>query len=183
VREAIAILDGLRDDLRREGVPCAQEVPVGVMIEVPSAALMADRLAREVDFFSIGTNDLIQYALAVDRGTESVSYLYEPLHPAILDLLRRVVDAAQRLGRRLSVCGEMAGDPVSAVALIGLGITELSMSPAAIPAIKQVIRGVTARAARSMIDEAFRLDSGAAIEDLIRRRLLSLLPAEYACPI
>ena len=183
VRQAIAILDGLRDDLRREGIPCAQEVPVGVMIEVPGAALIADRLAREVDFFSIGTNDLIQYALAVDRGTESVSYLYEPLHPAILDLLRRVADAAHRLGRRLSVCGEMAGDPVSAVALIGLGITELSMSPAAIPAIKQVIRGVTVRAARSMIDEALRLDTGAAIEDLIRRRLLSLLPAEYACPI
>jgi len=178
LRRARAVYDDVRRELLAERVPCDPEVPLGIMIEVPAAALIAERLAREVDFFSIGTNDLIQYALAIDRGNESVSYLYQPLHPAILELIRRVVEAAGRAGRRVSVCGEMAANPVSAMVLIGLGITELSMNPAAIPSVKQVIRALSASDARALVQESLGLDSAEAVEELARRRLAELVPKE-----
>jgi phosphotransferase system enzyme I (PtsI) len=177
VRRTRALMDAVRRDLARERVPFEPDLPLGVMIEVPAAALIADRLAAEADFLCIGTNDLIQYALAIDRGNASVSYLYEPLHPAILYLLRRVAEAGSRTGRRISVCGEMAANPIAAVVLLGLGITELSMAPAAIPAVKQLVRAVTLRQAREIVEEAFRLDAAADIEAAARRRLASLLPA------
>jgi phosphotransferase system enzyme I (PtsI) len=183
IREARARIDAVRREMERDGVPCQSEVPLGVMIEVPAAALCADRLAAEVDFFAIGTNDLIQYTLAIDRNNESVSYLYRPLHPAILMLVRRVVEAASARGLRVSVCGEMAADPFAAVVLIGLGITELSMNPAAIPGVKQMIRSIAARDARAIVDEALALDTAAAIEETVRRRVLALLPSEQACPL
>jgi phosphoenolpyruvate-protein phosphotransferase (PTS system enzyme I) len=179
VRQARALMEESRRDLLREGVAVG-ELPLGVMIEVPAAALIADRLALEVDFFSIGTNDLIQYTLAIDRANLAVSYLYRPLHPAILLLIRRVVDAAARRGLRVAVCGEMASDPVCAVALIGLGITELSMSPAAIPSVKQVIRGLSSRQVRSIIDDALERSTAAEIEESIRERVLSLVAPRYA---
>ncbi|MEK7283790.1 MAG: phosphoenolpyruvate--protein phosphotransferase [Acidobacteriota bacterium] len=180
LRRARAVVDEVRRELLAEGVPCDPDVPIGIMIEVPAAALIADRLAREVDFFSIGTNDLIQYALAIDRGNESVAYLYQPLHPAILGLVRRVVEAAERTGVRVSVCGEMAASPVAAVILVGLGVTELSMNPAAIPSVKQVIRAIRLADARSLVEEALRLDTAGAIEELARRRVAALVPAEPA---
>jgi phosphotransferase system enzyme I (PtsI) len=183
VRHARSILDTAREELRREGIPFAPETPLGVMIEVPAAALIADSLAAVADFFALGTNDLIQYTLAADRGAESVSYLYEPLHPAIVELVRRTVEAAARRGVRVSVCGEMAGDPVCAVALLGLGVTELSMKPSALPAVKQVIRAVTAREARIAVEEASRRETAAEVAETLRRSLLSVLPAEFACPI
>ncbi|HEU4402274.1 MAG TPA: putative PEP-binding protein, partial [Candidatus Polarisedimenticolia bacterium] len=155
----------------------------GVMIETPSAAIIADILARESDFFSIGTNDLIQYALAIDRGNESVSYLYEPFHPAILGLIRGVAEAAARLGRRVSVCGEMAANPLSAVMLVGLGITELSMTPASIPGVKQILRSVSVAEARAIVEEALRLDTAAEIEETVRRRIRAAAPADLAGPI
>jgi phosphoenolpyruvate-protein phosphotransferase (PTS system enzyme I) len=179
VRQARALLEESRRDLLREGVAAA-ELPLGVMIEVPAAALIADRLALEVDFFSIGTNDLIQYALAIDRANLSVSYLYRPLHPAILLLIRRVVDAGARRGLRVAVCGEMASDPVCAVTLIGLGITELSMTPSAIPAVKQIIRGLSSRQVRSIVEEALERSTAAEIEESIRERVLSLVGPRYA---
>ena len=178
LRRARAVFDDVRRQLLAERVPCDPEVPLGIMIEVPAAALIVDRLAPEVDFFSIGTNDLIQYALAIDRGNESVSYLYQPLHPAILGLIRGVVEAAARAGRRVSVCGEMAASPVSAVVLIGLGITELSMNPAAIPTVKQVIRALSAADARVLAEEALRLDSAEEVEALARIRVAELVPRE-----
>jgi phosphotransferase system enzyme I (PtsI) len=177
-RRARAIVDEVRRDLLAQRVPCDPDVPLGVMIEVPAAALIADRLAGEVDFFSIGTNDLIQYALAIDRGNESVSYLYQPLHPAILRLLRGVIEAAARRGLRLSVCGEMAARPSAAVLLIGLGITELSMNPAAIPSVKQVVRGLGLNEARELADKAMQLDTAEAIEELARRAIQDLVPKE-----
>ncbi len=177
VRRTRSVMDAVRRDLARERVTFEPDVPLGVMIEVPAAALIADRLADEVDFLSVGTNDLIQYALAIDRGNASVSYLYEPLHPAILYLLRRVAEAGARRGKRICVCGEMAANPIAAVVLIGLGITELSMAPAAIPAVKQLVRSVTLLQAREIVEEAFRLDTAADIEAAARRRLASLLPA------
>jgi phosphoenolpyruvate-protein phosphotransferase (PTS system enzyme I) len=140
------------------------EVPIGVMIEVPSAALTADLLAAEADFFSIGTNDLIQYCLAVDRTDERVSRLYEPLHPAILRTLRLVSRAARRKGIPVSVCGEMAADPVLLTLLVGLGLGEFSMAATAIPLAKQVLRGLRAEDARRVASRALRAPTAADVE-------------------
>jgi phosphotransferase system enzyme I (PtsI) len=129
------------DALRARGLQVPQ-VPIGIMIEVPSAALTIDLLAEEADFFSIGTNDLIQYCLAVDRTDDRVSQLYAPLHPAILRILRHVARGARRKGLPVSVCGEMAADPMLLPLLSGLGLREFSMAPSAIPLAKQVVRGV-----------------------------------------
>ncbi len=178
LRRARAIVDAVREELRRDRVAFEPDVPLGIMIEVPSAALIAERMAKEVDFFSIGTNDLIQYALAIDRGNEAVSYLYEPLHPAILLLLRQVAEAAGAAGRRVSVCGEMAARPVALVALLGLGINELSMNPASIPAAKNLIRALSIAEARAAVEEALRLDTAAEVEATLRRRVGVLSPAE-----
>jgi phosphoenolpyruvate-protein phosphotransferase (PTS system enzyme I) len=178
LRRARAIVDSVRRDLEKEGVSFAPEVPLGIMIEVPAAALIAERLAREVDFFSIGTNDLIQYALAIDRGNEAVAYLYEPLHPAILVLIRRVAEAAGAAGVSVSVCGEMAANPVAVVVLLGLGITELSMNPASIPPVKNLIRGLSIAESRAAVEEALRLDTAAEVDAAVRRRIPALSPTE-----
>ena len=146
---------------RGQSVP---DIPIGVMIEVPSAALTADLLAGEADFFSIGTNDLIQYCLAVDRNDDQVSRLYEPLHPAILRMIRMVVRAARRREIAVAVCGEMAADPVLLTLLIGLGLTEFSMAPTAIGVAKQVLRGVSVSDARRMVGRALLARTPAEVE-------------------
>jgi phosphotransferase system enzyme I (PtsI) len=128
-----------KQELIAEGIPFRQDVPEGVMIEIPAAALEAEKLARECDFFSIGTNDLVQYTFAVDRGNEAVAHLYQPLHPVILSLIRTVVQAAKRHNRTVSVCGEMASDPLAAMLLVGMGIRKLSMSANLIPRVKELI--------------------------------------------
>jgi phosphotransferase system enzyme I (PtsI) len=141
-REARAIIEEVKRDLARVGTPFDPEIPIGLMIEVPSAALTADALARECDFFSIGTNDLTQYTLAVDRGNEHVAHLYDSLHPAVLQLIQMTVRSANEAGIPVSVCGEMAANPLSVPILIGLGIDELSGTPAAIPVVKEIIRAL-----------------------------------------
>jgi phosphotransferase system enzyme I (PtsI) len=151
------------ETLRARGEP-APNVPTGVMIEVPSAALTADLLAAEADFFSIGTNDLIQYCLAVDRTDDRVSRLYEPLHPAILRMLRMAVRAGNRRGIRVAVCGEMAADPVLLALLVGLGLREFSMAPTAIPLAKQVLREMRAADASRVAARALRAPTAADIE-------------------
>ncbi len=138
--EAKEVLEEAEDELRQEGKPFDPNVEIGVMIEVPSAALIADHLAKRVSFFSIGTNDLLQYCLAIDRGNDQVNYLYEPLHPALLKIIKEVVDSANRVGIEVSVCGEIAGEPMYAMALIALGLKRLSMNAISILRVKKMIR-------------------------------------------
>jgi phosphotransferase system enzyme I (PtsI) len=171
LRSARAALDEAFAELRQEGAAFDDEIKVGVMIETPSAAIVADLLAREVDFFSIGTNDLIQYTLAVDRVNEHVAYLYEPLHPALLRLIDMVVKAARSAGIQVGLCGEMAGDPEVAPILLGLGLTELSMNAVAIPTIKDLIRNTRAEEARQLIEISRDLPSAADIREAVRRFL------------
>ncbi len=177
LRVALALLERARGELRAEGAAYRDDVPVGINIEVPSAAVVADRLAAEVDFFSVGTNDLIQYLLAVDRTDPRVSGLFEPLHPAVLRTLAGVARAAAAAGRPLSVCGEMAGEPHQAVLLVGLGFRELSMAPSSIPRVKEALRAVAASDAEALASRALELGSAGEIEALVRDSLKTLAPA------
>lgn len=147
LRDFRARLDEAKEDLRKEGVPFAEDIPLGIMVEVPAVALMADQFAAAVEFMSIGTNDLTQYVLAVDRGNDLVSHLYQELHPAVLRLISNTIVAAHRQGIPVSVCGEMASDPRSVPILVGLGIDELSAAPPYLPEIKRIIRDITYREA------------------------------------
>jgi phosphotransferase system enzyme I (PtsI) len=142
LREAKGVIDEVRLELDREGSPFDHDLKVGIMIEVPSAAITAKIFAQECDFFSIGTNDLTQYTLAVDRGNERVAHLYDSLHPAVLQLIAMSVRAANEAGIPISVCGEMATNPLAVPILVGLGIEELSGTPAAIPVVKEIIRAL-----------------------------------------
>jgi phosphoenolpyruvate-protein phosphotransferase (PTS system enzyme I) len=167
LRQAKALLKEVKGELHAEGIPFDPAMKVGIMIEVPAAALMADVLATEADFFAIGTNDLIQYSIAIDRGNENVSYLYEPLHPALLRLLKFVIDSAKAAGIPVSVCGEMAAHPLYAIALIGLGLETLSMNPSTIPVIKNVIRSLRYKDCRKMIEIAMEKKTAQEIEEYI----------------
>ncbi len=171
LRVALTLLEQVKAELRAEGTAFSDDAPVGINIEVPSAAVVADRLAAEVDFFSVGTNDLIQYLLAVDRTDPRVSGLYEPLHPAVLRTLAGIARAADASSTALSVCGEMAGQPLQAVLLVGLGFRELSMAPSAIPRVKEALRAVSARDAQALAARCLELSSGPEIEALVREAL------------
>jgi phosphotransferase system enzyme I (PtsI) len=140
LRSAKALIADAIQSLERAGIPYDKNVPVGLMIEVPSAAITAEALARECDFFSIGTNDLTQYTLAVDRGNEHVAHIYDPLHPAVLTLMDASVRAASRANIPISVCGEVSSNPLAVPLLVGLGIQELSSTPSAVPLVKEIIR-------------------------------------------
>ena len=142
-RKARAIVDRARRQLTHEGIAMAEKVPLGVMVETPASVFAIDLLARESDFVSIGTNDLIQYTLAVDRGNETMAEVYEPLHPAVLRAIRTVVEAGRRFGIRVGICGEMAGEPLYALLLVGLGVADLSVSPYLLPEIKTIVRAST----------------------------------------
>jgi len=171
LEQATALVEECRSALRREGLPFNEQMPIGAMIETPSAAMVADLLARRLNFFSIGTNDLIQYALAVDRTNEKIAHLYEPTHPAIIRLIDRVVKAAHEQGIWVGVCGEMAGDPILVPLLLGLGVDELSAAPAVVPQIKYLIQRIDFSTAGDLA--AFALGSESA-GDILERCLQSL---------
>jgi phosphotransferase system enzyme I (PtsI) len=179
LKMALDLLEETRDLLRREGAAFREDLPVGLTLEVPSAALTVDLLARRVDFLSVGTNDLIQYLLAVDRADPRVSGLYQPLHPAVLRTLDQAVRAAAAQGVPLSVCGEMAADPLAALVLVGLGVRELSMTPAAIPRVKGALRAARADRARDVAHACLSLSTAAEIEATLRRELAAA-PAAVA---
>ncbi len=152
LRAARSELDRARDELRAEGVPFDEHLSVGCMIEIPAAALCAEQFAREVDFFSIGTNDLVQYTLAADRGNSNVAYLYQPTNPAVLHLIDMTVAAARRAGIPVAVCGETASDPILGALWVGMGVTELSMSASYIPVLRKVLRRLTSAELRELAD-------------------------------
>ncbi|HOC57812.1 MAG TPA: phosphoenolpyruvate--protein phosphotransferase [Verrucomicrobiota bacterium] len=163
LKQANALLEEYKDELRKEKVPFDEKLQVGAMIETPSAAVVAESLAKRVNFFSIGTNDLIQYSLAVDRMNEKIAHLYEPTHPAIVRLIKTTVDAAHRQGIRVSVCGEMGGDPVLVPLLLGLGVDELSAAPSLVPPIKFLIRRLKLSEAHELAASALNCESAEVI--------------------
>ncbi|HLI51152.1 MAG TPA: putative PEP-binding protein, partial [Thermomicrobiaceae bacterium] len=151
VREAHAIVDDVQAELRREGVPHRDDVPLGIMVETPAAALMAGSLAREVDFFSLGTNDLAQYVLAIDRTDDELSQRYSPLEPAVLRLIGETVAAAGDAGKPVAVCGELAGDPAAIPVLLGLGVRELSMTAGSLGRAREIVRSLRISQAEEMV--------------------------------
>ena len=157
--KAKAILNEAKEELKRQKIPFDEKIPVGIMVEIPSAALAADSLAKECDFFSIGTNDLTQYTLAVDRGNEKIAHLYQSFHPAVLRLIKETIDAGHRNGIWIGLCGEMAADPLATTLLVGMGVDELSTSAMAIPEVKKIIRSIKFEDAKKFAEEILRLST------------------------
>jgi phosphoenolpyruvate-protein phosphotransferase/dihydroxyacetone kinase phosphotransfer subunit len=180
-REAVSALSRAREQLEHAGEPAGQ-MEVGIMVEVPSAALAAEVFAREVDFFSIGTNDLTQYTLAAERGNERVAGLADALHPSVLRLVHAVTEAAQAHGKWVGVCGELASEPLAAPALVGLGVTELSVNPPSIPAIKEAVRQVDSQTASAFAREALRLASAEDVRELLAAEVAPIALSEEATP-
>ena len=172
-------LEKTKDELRREGIPFDEDIKTGIMIEVPSAVLLADVLAKEVDFFSIGTNDLIQYSLAIDRGNEYVAHLYEPLHPGVLRMIYRTIEAAHEAGIEVAVCGEMAGDPMYLPVLIGMGLDELSMNALDIPKIKRMIRMSNQNQCSALVRDLLEYSTAQKIRGHLLDFLTSNFPGEF----
>jgi len=170
------IVGQVKDELDREKIAYDPDIKMGIMIEIPSAVTMADVLARQVDFFSIGTNDLIQYALGIDRINEHVAYMYQPFHPAILRMIQKVVNAARDAGIGVSLCGQMAGDPFCVPILLGLGIDELSMNARTIPLIKMIIRSLSMEEARADFENVMRLNTAREVRTYISERMKILVP-------
>ncbi|MBE7448374.1 MAG: phosphoenolpyruvate--protein phosphotransferase [Kofleriaceae bacterium] len=176
LRAVKAVVEEVKAELRAHRLDFDEQLALGIMIEMPSAAVIADLLAREVDFFSIGTNDLIQYTMAVDRVNELVSYLYEPLHPALLRVLRDVARAGRAAGIPVSLCGEMAGDPLVAPVLVGLGLSELSMSAVAIPEVKGVVRASSLAELQVLVERVLTLATAREIRDEVAAHVAGLVP-------
>lgn len=175
VLHAKRILNQAADSLDKEGVDFDKNIEVGIMIEVPSAVILADVMAKDVDFFSIGTNDLIQYSLAVDRGNTQVAHLYQPLNPAIIRMIKHVADVASDHGLKISMCGEMAGDPVNIPILLGLGMNNLSMNPQSMPIIKSIIKLFNVEDARLFIKEVLKETTDTGVMELVLNTFGSIL--------
>jgi phosphotransferase system enzyme I (PtsI) len=174
--KANEILQEVKDELRAKKIKFNKDIKSGVMIEVPSAAMTADMLAQQAHFFSIGTNDLIQYTLAVDRVNEQTANLYEPGHPGVLRLIKRAIDAAHDHGIEVGCCGEMASEPYLALILLGLNLDAFSMSPSNILQVKKMIRSVSLKDAAQLAQEVLGLENGKDVEMVSRQRLQSFVP-------
>ena len=172
-------LEKTKNELRREGIPFDEDIKTGIMIEVPSSVLLADVLAKEVDFFSIGTNDLIQYSLAIDRGNEYVAHLYEPLHPGVLRMIYRTIEAAHEAGIEAAVCGEVAGEPMYLPVLIGMGLDELSMNALDIPKIKRMIRMSNQNQCGALVRDLLECSTAQKIREHLLDFLTSDFPGEF----
>jgi len=179
LREAKALLNEAKGELRRENVPFNEDVAVGIMVEVPAAALLTDLLAPEVDFFSIGTNDLIQYLLATDRNNDHLSYLYDPIHPSVIRMMKYVVEKAHQAGVKVGLCGEMASDPQYLILLLGLGLDELSMNPVSVPLIKQMIRSISYADAQQVADHCLTLPTAQDINEYLLEKMNQLFPSGF----
>ena len=176
LRQAIKVLDEAKQELRNKSMNFNQDMEVGAMIEIPSAALTCDLLAKEVDFFSIGTNDLIQYSLAVDRANEKIAYLYKPTHPAVLRLIKNIIDSGHKEKIWVGMCGEMAAEPGFVLILLGMGLDEFSMSPVVVPEVKYVISNVRFEDAKKVAEQALSLPTGEEVEAFVNKRLNELIP-------
>ncbi len=174
--QANQLLQESREELRQQGLAYNEQMPVGAMIEVPSAAMICDLLAKEVQFFSIGTNDLIQYSLAVDRGNEKIAYLYEPAHPGVLRLIKQVIDTGHAHGLWVGMCGEMAGEPALGLILLGMGMDEFSVSPVLVPTVKRMIRAVSRADAEQIATQALTFSTGREVAQFAQDRLRELVP-------
>jgi phosphotransferase system enzyme I (PtsI) len=179
LRQARMVLKDVEEELEDEGIAFRREIPVGMMIEVPSAALMANQFAKEVNFFSIGTNDLIQYTLAVDRTNERVAGLFCPAHPAVLQLIRDVIRAGTRSNVSVSVCGEMAGEPLYTLLLMGLGLNTFSMNSPDIPEVKKIIRSTTTEHARQVARKVMSFDSERQVMHFLREETRKIIPEVF----
>jgi len=180
ILQAKRIFNEATGDLQAQGIPVGKDIEIGVMIEVPSAVVVADALAKEVDFFSIGTNDLIQYVLAIDRINERVTYLYEPLHPAVLRMIRQAVEAGHRAGIPVAMCGEMAGEPMYTMILLGLELDELSMNPVLIPRVKRIIRETSVEESKALLKRVMDFSSAVEIREYVERTMKERFPGEFS---
>jgi len=167
LKQANHFLQEAKEILKKEGKEFREDIEIGVMIETPSAAIIPDLLAREVSFFSLGTNDLIQYAMAADRGNEKIAHLYQPAHPAILRLLKHVIDVGHSMGIPVAMCGEMAGDIHYTQLLLGMGLDQFSMGPVAIPQVKQVIRSVTYKATKELVEKVLKCSTQEEVKKIL----------------
>jgi phosphotransferase system enzyme I (PtsI) len=179
LRQARMVLEDVKEELEEEGVPFRREIPIGMMVEVPSAALMADQFAKEVNFFSIGTNDLIQYTLAVDRTNERVAGLYCPAHPSVLKLIRDIIRAGRRNTISVSMCGEMAGDPLYTLLLLGLELNTFSMNAPDVPEVKKIIRSTTMEHARHVARRVMSFDSERQVMHFLREETRKIIPDAF----
>jgi phosphotransferase system enzyme I (PtsI) len=170
-KDAKACYDEARAELIAEGVKVADDVEVGCMIEIPAAAVLADQLSKYADFFSIGTNDLIQYSMAADRMSEPVSYLYQPLNPSILRLVKMTIDGAHKNGKWCGMCGEMAGDETAAPLLLGLGLDEFSMSATSILRARQLINSLSYEKMKEMAEKAVNCDTAEEVDAIVKAAL------------
>lgn len=179
LREARATLEEAKEELRLNKMDFNENISLGIMVEVPSAGLTADLLAQEVDFFTIGTNDLIQYLLAVDRNNDHLSYLYDAMHPTVIRLMKFIVDKAHEAGVKVGLCGEMASDPQYALVLLGLGLDEVSMNPVAIPLIKQIVRSVRYSDAREVFEHCLTLSTAQEINEFLLEKTNQFFPSGF----
>jgi len=179
IRAVKALLEEAKQELRSEGISFDEWIKIGIMVEIPSAVIIADLLAREVDFFSVGTNDLIQYSLAIDRTNEHLSRLYEPLHPAVLRSLKMVVDAAHTAGIDACICGEMAGEAEYLPILLGLGFDELSMNAVSILRVKKILRSCSKSYAEKLVTRALAFPTAQEVETFLRSEIAACFSESF----